>query len=175
MAYGATRLTHDSDCLVRQEKGNLARLTAALRELHARLRVSGLSDEESAALPVQVDSIIELGGFSNWRTDAGDLDVMVDMPDRNGRLRHYEDLAGDARVLDYVGAASGSPVWTTSSPARSSPTASRTKRPSPSCTSSKSGCEANCVIRRKTDTGSGAKRTAFRGYPDKVPAESGHL
>ena len=33
----------------------------------------------------------------------------------------------------------------------------------------------DCVIRRKTDTGSGAKRTAFRGYPDKVPAESGHL
>ena len=32
-----------------------------------------------------------------------------------------------------------------------------------------------CVIRRKTDTGSGAKRTAFRSYPDKVPAESGHL
>ena len=32
-----------------------------------------------------------------------------------------------------------------------------------------------CVIRRKTDTGSGAKRTVFRSYPDKVPAESGHL
>ena len=32
-----------------------------------------------------------------------------------------------------------------------------------------------CVIRRKTDTGSGAKRTTFRSYPDKVPAESGHL
>ena len=33
----------------------------------------------------------------------------------------------------------------------------------------------NCVIRRKTDTGSGAKRTTFRSYPDKVPAESGQL
>jgi hypothetical protein len=32
-----------------------------------------------------------------------------------------------------------------------------------------------CVIRRKTDTGSDAKRTTFRSYPDKVPAESGHL
>ena len=28
-------------------------------------------------------------------------------------------------------------------------------------------CE--CVIRRKTDTGSGARRTAFRSYPDSVP------
>jgi hypothetical protein len=27
----------------------------------------------------------------------------------------------------------------------------------------------NCVIRRKTDTGSGARRTAFRSYPDSVP------
>src|SRR5579875_2727090 len=30
---------------------------------------------------------------------------------------------------------------------------------------------ATCVIRRKTDTGSGAKRTTFRSYPDKVPTE----
>ncbi|MHB1783551.1 MAG: hypothetical protein ACYCTE_12875 [Acidimicrobiales bacterium] len=87
--------------MVRLDKGNLARLAAALRELHARLRVSGLSDQESAALPVQIDAIVELGGFSNWRTDAGDLDVMVDMPDRGGRLRHYEDLVDDAQVLDY--------------------------------------------------------------------------
>ena len=33
----------------------------------------------------------------------------------------------------------------------------------------------SCVIRPKTDNGSGAKRTAFRSYPDKVPAESGQL
>jgi hypothetical protein len=33
----------------------------------------------------------------------------------------------------------------------------------------------DCVIRRKTDTGSDAKRTMFRSYPDKVPAESGRL
>ena len=33
----------------------------------------------------------------------------------------------------------------------------------------------SCVIRRKTDTSSGAKRTAFRGKPDKVPAGGGHL
>ncbi len=31
-----------------------------------------------------------------------------------------------------------------------------------------------CVVQPKMDTGSGAKRTAFRSYPDKVPAESGH-
>ena len=37
------------------------------------------------------------------------------------------------------------------------------------------GYSAQCVIRRKTDTGSEAKRTTFRRCPDKVPAESGQL
>ena len=32
-----------------------------------------------------------------------------------------------------------------------------------------------CVILRKTDTGSGGKRTAFRSYPNKVPAGGAHL
>lgn len=103
-AYGATRYTKDSDCLVRSKKENLNRLAAALRELNARLRVSGLSDEESAALPVQIDAILSQGGsFSNWRTDAGDLDVMKAMPDPGGSPRRYEDLVDDARVLDYAG------------------------------------------------------------------------
>ncbi|MHB8219124.1 MAG: hypothetical protein ACYDHU_02210 [Acidimicrobiales bacterium] len=48
-AYGATRHTKDSDCLVRSEKENLNRLAAALWELNARLCISGLADEESAA------------------------------------------------------------------------------------------------------------------------------
>jgi len=41
--------------------------------------------------------------FSNWRTDAGDLDVIKAMPGPDGAPRRYEDLAGDARVLDYAG------------------------------------------------------------------------
>lgn len=101
-AYGATRPTKDSDCLVRQDKDNLVRLAAALRELNARLRVTGLSDEESAALPIHIESILRQGDFSNWRTDAGDLDIMNTMPGPGGP-RRYEDLAGEARVLDYAG------------------------------------------------------------------------
>ena len=73
-AYGATFLTRDSDCLVKMERENLSRLAAALGELHARLRISGLSDEESAAMPVQADAILDQQtDFSNWRTDVGDL------------------------------------------------------------------------------------------------------
>lgn len=49
LAYGANRPTEDADCVVRRERSNLDRLAAALRELDARLRVAGLSDEE--ALP----------------------------------------------------------------------------------------------------------------------------
>jgi len=102
-AYGAKRLTHDSDCLVGQDKDNILRLAGALRELNARLRISGLSDEESAQLPVHIDAILSQGGFSNWRTDAGDLDIMAELRDRTGASRRYCDLTGDAQVLDYDG------------------------------------------------------------------------
>jgi hypothetical protein len=89
---------------VKTERENLSRLAAALRELHARLRISGLSDEESAALPVRIDAILnQQADFSNWRTDAGDLDVMKAMPDLDGAPRRYEDLVGDARALPYAG------------------------------------------------------------------------
>jgi hypothetical protein len=89
---------------VKTERENLSRLAAAPRELHARLRISGLSDKESAALPVQVDAILnQQTDFSNWRTDAGDLDVMKAIPGPDGAPRRYEDLAGDARALPYAG------------------------------------------------------------------------
>jgi len=88
---------------VKTGEENLTRVAAALKELNARLRVTGLSDEEAAALPVQIDAILEQFDFSNWRTDAGDLDIMTSMPDRTGAQRRYIDLAGDARVLDYAG------------------------------------------------------------------------
>jgi hypothetical protein len=102
-AYGATRPTQDTDCLVKTDRENLSRVGAALKELNARLRVTGLSDEEAAALPVQIDAILEQFDFSNWRTDAGDLDVMEVMLGPDGAPRRYEDLAGDARALPYAG------------------------------------------------------------------------
>jgi hypothetical protein len=102
-AYGATRPTQDTDCLVKTDRENLSRVGAALKELNARLRVTGLSDEEAAALPVQIDAIVEQFDFSNWRTDAGDLDVMEVMLGPDGAPRRYEDLAGDARALPYAG------------------------------------------------------------------------
>lgn len=49
-AYGAERETDDADCVVRRERANLERLAAALRDLHARLRIAHVSDEEAKQL-----------------------------------------------------------------------------------------------------------------------------
>lgn len=75
-----------------------------MRELNARLRVEGLTDEESAALPLTVDGprLAQLE-ISTWRTDAGDLDVLADIPDRNGRHLSYEELASRADQLNLDG------------------------------------------------------------------------
>jgi hypothetical protein len=48
-AHGARRVTYDVDCLPRLSRDNLDRLAAAMRELNARARVGGLSDEEGHA------------------------------------------------------------------------------------------------------------------------------
>ena len=92
-AYGALRRTADFDCLPALDRDNLRRVAAALRELGARLRVEGLSDEESRALPVQVDgTTLASMEVSTWRTDAGDFDVLTNIPGRDGTRRRYGDL-----------------------------------------------------------------------------------
>ena len=94
IAYGATRPTVDLDCLPHRSQANLTRLAAAMRDLNARLRVEGLTDEDAKALPVQL-SAEALGRMeiSTWRTDAGDFDVLADIPTRGGTHLSYDDLA----------------------------------------------------------------------------------
>jgi hypothetical protein len=106
---GAVRPTLDFDCLAKRSDENAARLAAALRQLNARLRVGGLTDEEAAALPVQLDGIaLSRMGISTWRTDAGEIDIMFDMADRTGTRHDYEfyeprsarqDLAGTVVLI----------------------------------------------------------------------------
>jgi len=103
-AYGAERPTGDFDCLVRRSVANFDRLAAAMRELNARLRVEGLSDDEAAALPVQLDGLtLSRSQISTWATDAGYLDVLVDMVNRQGHRQQYEDLEGAAEELTVAG------------------------------------------------------------------------
>lgn len=104
IAYGALRPTNDVDCVAHRTPENMERLAAAMRELHARLHVEGLSDEEAAALPVQlVGPTLSRMEISTWRTDAGDLDVLADIPDRSGVHRTYEELMERAEALDLSG------------------------------------------------------------------------
>ncbi len=99
-AYGVQRPTDDADCVVRREKANLDRLAGALRELHARLRVGGMSDEEARELPVQIDATtLDLAGMSTWMTDAGPFDVLAGLEAPDGRLVAYDELAARATLL----------------------------------------------------------------------------
>ncbi len=102
--HGATRPTQDFDCLVRRGKDNLERLSEAMRDLGARLRVEGLSDEDVRALPVQVDGIMLASSeLSTWRTDAGDFDVLTNLRGRDGRRLGYEDLEPRAELVHGFG------------------------------------------------------------------------
>jgi hypothetical protein len=104
LAYGAQRPTNDLDCLVRCEEENLERLAAALRDLGARMRVKGLSDEEARALPVPLDGAwLRDREVSSCRTDAGDFDVLTSLPGRDGRRLSYDELAERAVIVEATG------------------------------------------------------------------------
>jgi len=104
IAHGAQRPTKDLDCLALRSAENLDRFAAALRDLSARLRVEGLSDDESAALGVRVDAdTLARLEISTWRTDAGDLDVLTDLPDAHGKRLVYRDLVTRADRQEFHG------------------------------------------------------------------------
>lgn len=98
VAQGASHLTTDLDVLPVSDADNLARLGSAMEELGARLRVEGLSDDEAKTLPVQLRDgrVFQSAEITNWRTDAGDLDVMLSMPDRDGIRHPYEHFVARA-------------------------------------------------------------------------------
>ena len=97
-AHGATRPTSDIDLVPDGDDDNLARLAAALLELNARLRVGGMTDDEARQLPVQLDAeTLRSFGSSTWMTDAGPIDVLRDLRDRDG-----SDVAFDALMARGV-------------------------------------------------------------------------
>lgn len=103
--YGATRPTGDLDCLARFERENLTRLATAMRELNARLRAEGLSDAESIQLTSHLPSaeFFGRGEITTWMTDAGPLDILHDMPDRDGARLSYDELNTRATTHVYAG------------------------------------------------------------------------
>jgi hypothetical protein len=103
-AYGAQRPSEDADCVVRRERANLDRLAAALRELNARLRVAGMTDDEAKQLSVQIDgtTLADLS-VTTWMTDAGPFDVLAGLEASDGRLVPYEELVQRGSVLQGQG------------------------------------------------------------------------
>ncbi len=131
LAYGANRPTEDADCVVRRERSNLDRLAAALRELDARLRVAGLSDEEARRLPVQIDAAaLESAGMTTWMTDAGPFDVLAASRALTAGWSPTRSSSSAPRSSKGAGSRCGSPGSMTSSPPRSGPVGPRTRRPS---------------------------------------------
>lgn len=99
-AYGIDRRTEDADCVIRRERTNLDRLAGALKELHGRLRVGGMSDDEARRLPVQIDAaMLTTAGMSTWMTDAGPFDILAGLAAPGGRFVAYEELALRMQVL----------------------------------------------------------------------------
>lgn len=85
LSYGAQRLTRDLDCVPRRDMENLERLAGGMRELGARLRVEGLTDEQSKQLPVQLDArTLASMEITTWMTDAGGL---IDRRQRSAFMR----------------------------------------------------------------------------------------
>jgi len=100
-AQGAGRVTFDIDVVPEWSTANLDRLADALRCLGAQSRVP--DSVEPVALPLDSRS---LRGFevSTWRTDAGDLDVIIGTPTTDrGRLAGYDDLVDRGHRLEAYG------------------------------------------------------------------------
>lgn len=98
--YGSTRQTNDVDVLVDRAPENLDCLAAALAELRARLRAENLPDEDALRLDPGWDRPrIEQTEVLTLRTDAGALDVLATLPDRDGRQQDYQALRARARRI----------------------------------------------------------------------------
>jgi hypothetical protein len=96
-ALGAQRRTTDLDCVPNATSDNCERIAAVLRELNGRLRVGGMTDDEARQLPVRIDGrTLEAFGSSTWMTDAGALDLLVELRDQRGGRHAYADLISRA-------------------------------------------------------------------------------
>ncbi|MFM7094763.1 MAG: hypothetical protein ACKOA5_11610 [Actinomycetota bacterium] len=103
--HGSDRSTGDVDCLPARDIENFDRLAVAMRKLNARLRIAGMTDDESKRLIVTLDAhtLMSFGG-STWTTDAGPLDVLVELRDQSGRALNYDELVERA-VIVRIGSA----------------------------------------------------------------------
>jgi len=95
----------DFDALASFAPENLERLCAAMRELNARIRAEGFGDADAiAAAPAMVHpETFNRAELTTWMTDAGPLDVLHDIPDRDGTRQRFEELAARSVEADFAG------------------------------------------------------------------------
>jgi hypothetical protein len=94
VTHGSPLVTQDVDLCYRRTTGNLDRLAAALREVHARLR--GVDAE----LPLRVDgTTLARGDSFTFTTDVGSIDILATPAGTSG----YDDLARTAEVFELFG------------------------------------------------------------------------
>ncbi len=106
MAHGADMQTQDLDCVVERSIDNLKRMAAALADLGATLRVSGMSDEEASSLKVPFNwEMLQRMALSTWSTLGGDLDLLSDIPGPGNKRVNYDDIAGKVVLIDLNGIA----------------------------------------------------------------------
>ncbi|MCI0634666.1 MAG: hypothetical protein L0206_12240 [Actinobacteria bacterium] len=94
--HGAPHLTIDVDIVPEEDRANLDRLSAALDELNARIRIAG----EEEGVPFGHDGA-SLSRVRIWNlvTDLGNLDITFEPSGTRG----YDDLRRDARTMTVRG------------------------------------------------------------------------
>ena len=98
--HGASRRTDDFDAVMRWTPANLQRVADALGELGVRIRAEGLDDEVARTLPAPNAATLEPMELSTWRTDAGDVDVLRNLPTLDGGRADFEQLDRNAVIVD---------------------------------------------------------------------------
>jgi hypothetical protein len=94
--HGATHITTDADIVPEIARENLERLSAALKELNARIRIAG--ELEGIPFDHSGDSLSRVQIW-NLVTDRGNLDITF-VP---SGTRGYDDLVRDAGPMDVRG------------------------------------------------------------------------
>lgn len=103
--HGAERPTEDFDLVARYDVDNLRRLAAAMRELGAYVRAGGYVDEETLETSKALvhEGFLGATEITTWDSEAGQFDVLRNIPGADGARRGYEDLAERAVEATYGG------------------------------------------------------------------------
>jgi len=96
--HGAPTVTLDLDITPSLDPSNLDRLAAALRELGAKLRASGV--DEPLSIPLDRRTFEQFSAFVTLRTPYGDLDISLHPGAPDGQTFDYEVLARSALTVE---------------------------------------------------------------------------